>query len=176
MADLEIREATGGDVDGVRRVAERAWTAAYEDILAGDAIDRAMAEWYAADAVRAWTERDRWLFLVADSGGTVRGYVAGDLDATGGGRGEAAERAVGTLGAIYVEPDRWGEGIGSRLLDAFEAACRRSECDAIRLRVIAENDLGRSFYAGRGYAAVDARESTLFGEAVEELVLRRSLE
>ena len=97
------------DVDGVRDLAARGWTATYGDSLPRSVIDAAMARWYDPDGVAARVAGDDALFM-ADDG--VIGYVSGapaddDPDET-------------VIGAIYVDPDRWGEGVGSRLLRRFE--------------------------------------------------------
>lgn len=163
MADVTIREATPHDVDGIRRVADRGWHAAYGDILSRETIEAAIAEWYDADAIRELVDRDDTAYFVAEDDGDIVGYVGG---------GPSDEDGVATLGAIYVDPDRWGEGIGTALLNAFETSCRRRDYEVVRLRVLAENDVGSSFYRTRGYAVVDERETELFGERVCERVFR----
>ncbi|MFB6119678.1 MAG: N-acetyltransferase family protein [Halobacteriaceae archaeon] len=161
------REATPDDVARIRRVAERGWNAAYEDSLSQRTIDTALANFYDPAATRAAIESDDGVFLVAEREGRVVGYVMGD---------PADDPGVATLGAIYVAPSRWGEGIGSALLGAFEDWCRDRGYDALRFRVLAENDVGRSFYRSHGYEAVDERETALFGESVRELVFRGSVQ
>lgn len=175
VTDVAVRRGTAADVDAVRRVAERSWTAAYDDILSPETIDRALAEWYDPDAVREWADRDEWPFFVAAVDGTVVGYVAGRLDVADGSEDEGGP-ATASLGAIYVDPDRWGEGVGGALLDRFEAACRAADRDAVRLRVLAANERALSFYRHNGYAVVDERDEELFGETVAECVLERRLD
>lgn len=71
------------------------------------------------------------------------------------------EDRVAELLRIYVRPDRWGKGIGGRLLGAVEADLARY--DRIALSVLAENDVGVGFYEKRGFDRVG--EGTVrFGE------------
>jgi len=105
--------------------------------------------------------------LPGRGGGTVVGYASGAPH-------EDDDRA--TLAAIYVRPDRWGEGIGTALLDRFEAFCRERGCDAIDLEAIADNDVGTSFYRARGFEAVGTERVELFGEEATETLFRRPVE
>jgi ribosomal protein S18 acetylase RimI-like enzyme len=167
MGEVTVRDATPADVGGIRHVAERGWTAAYDDALSRDTVDAALSAWYDDDVTREAVERDDVAYLVADVDGTVRGYVSGD---PGDGDG------VATLGALYVDPDHWNEGIGTALLEAFEAVCLQRGSETVRLRVLAENDVGVSFYRTRGYEMVSERRTELFGEPVTERVFRGHLE
>jgi ribosomal protein S18 acetylase RimI-like enzyme len=120
-----------------------------------------MADWYDPDATRELVRREDVAYFVAERGGEVVGYVSG---------GPSDDGDVALLGAIYVDPEHWGCGAGSALLDAFEGFCRREGYDSIVLRVLAENEVGTSFYEARGYTTVEERETELFGESTRERV------
>lgn len=75
-----------------------------------------MSEWYGREDTRKHVESDSIAYVVAEEGGEVVGYVSG---------GPGDEEGVATLGAIYVDPDHWNEGIGTALLSAFEGFCRQ---------------------------------------------------
>ena len=129
MTGVTVRPAVAADIDGIRDVAARGWTAAYGDFLPRSVIDAAMAEWYDPDEVAARVAGDGAFFVADDGDDGVIGYVGGapaDDDPD-----EAA------LEAIYVDPDRWGEGVGSRLLRRFETWCRDRGRPWVRLRVLA---------------------------------------
>lgn len=170
MADPTICPATPEDVAGIRRVAERGWTAAYDEILAQETIDLALAEWYDRDTLQEFVGHEGGTYLVAEDEGIV-GYVSGGQNGEDDGEDGSA-----VLGAIYVDPDCWGEGVGTALLEAFERERRVLGDRAVRLRVLADNEIGIGFYRARGYEAVADREDELFGEEVEELVFHRELE
>lgn len=167
MPSVTIRDASRDDANAIRRVGEASWRAAYGDLLEPATIDAAIEEWYDLETVRAYVDRDDVAFFVAeDPESTVVGYVSG---------GPTEDEGVAVLAAIYVDPEHWGEGYGSALEGRFEEFCGEQGYDAIRLRVLAGNDVGRSFYQGRGYEPVEERGEDLFGERIEELVLRREL-
>jgi ribosomal protein S18 acetylase RimI-like enzyme len=167
MTVARIRRAVPEDVPAILRIAERGWNATYGEFLAQDTIDAAMSEWYTPEATCELIEREDAAYFVAERRGNVLGYVCG---------GPSGEEPVATLGAIYVHPDCWGDGIGTALLDEFEAFCRQRGYEAIRIEVLAENDVGLSFYREHGYEVVDRRGADLFGEAVRKCELRGRIE
>ena len=158
----EVRPATLDDVDGIRRVAEAGWEAAYGDILAPETRARCLAEWYSPEAVeRAVTEPSVGYFVAVDDG--VVGYASGDVTRT---------ESVGRLSSLYVHPDRWGDGVGTRLLDAVETNLADRGASEMRILVLAENAVGVEFYRSRGFEQVETRRTTLAGESLEEHVFR----
>jgi len=167
MTDVTVRETTVEDAPAVRRIADAGWRAAYGDVLARETIDVAMAEWYDPEATRTAIEREDGVHLVAERD------PAGVMGFAAGGPGEDPD--VAALGAIYVAPDRWREGIGTALFEAFEAACRERGHEELRFRVLAENEVGIAFYRSRGYDPVTEEETELFGEQVRELAFRGTL-
>ena len=81
-------------------------------------------------------------------GDDLVGFVSFALD-----RGSfERERPRGIVTNLYVVPERRGEGIGSRLLDAAERALAELGAATITLEAMAENDRARAFYRNRGYA------------------------
>lgn len=163
MGEPTVREARVDDVSAVARVAERGWRAAYGDCLSRETIDEALGTWYDPSTLRGRIEREEGLFVVGERDGEVVGYASGAPD---------DGRTVATLGAIYVDPDWWGMGVGGALLEAFESWCRRHGYRTIRFRVVAGNDRAASFYRSRGYEAVDEVDAELFGEPITELVFQ----
>lgn len=167
MTDVPVRPAATEDVDAVLRVAERGWQRAYGHLLPERAIDAAMEEWYDPRRTRAAVDREDVSFFVAERDGDVVGFVRGR---------PSGEARVVTLGAIYVEPGRWGEGVGSALLDAFETYWSERGFAQASFAVLAGNRVGTSFYRKHGYEAVDETETDLFGETVRERRFRGSIE
>ncbi|MFC7211111.1 GNAT family N-acetyltransferase [Natronoarchaeum sp. GCM10025321] len=165
MEDLMVRDAVLGDVQSITRVAEAGWVSAYQDVLAETTIEAALAEWYSPTLTRERIEDDAVTYLIAEQDDTVVGYASG----------AAADNSVVDLGSIYVTPDRWGEGIGTALLDTFETRWSTRGYDAVQLLVLADNEVGQSFYRAQGYEAVGERETELFGETVRERRYRKEL-
>jgi len=164
MTDVRVREAKPDDVAGILNVARRGWHATYGDILGEETIAAALDEWYDPESTAEAIEREDIGYFVAVEERVV-GYVSGSSN---------AERA--TLGAIYVDPERWGEGFGTRLLARFERFCRDRDCEAIELHVLSENDVGGTFYRSRGFEPVAEEQTELFGEETTETLFRRPVE
>lgn len=164
---MEVREATIEDVSAIQEVARETWHAAYDDILGPDAVDEQVDEWYTRDSVESGVTLEAWPYLVAERDGEVVGYASGGPTEDG--------PADGVVGSIYVRPSRWGEGSGSALLDALHDRLRDIGCESVWLPVLADNDVGRSFYADHGYGVHEERETEVGGVKAPELVLRRNL-
>ncbi|MEF8853007.1 MAG: GNAT family N-acetyltransferase [Haloarculaceae archaeon] len=163
---MDVRPARDEDVPAVQRVASAAWHAAHADIAGADVVEEFLAEYYTLARLRSDVADESRLFLVADDAGD-------DVDDTGraapGERASARRGVVGfalalpadeepdvyALGRIYVHPDRWGEGIGSRLLDRVETGVRERGGSRLRLGVMAENRRAVGFYEARGFERVE---------------------
>ncbi len=61
------------------------------------------------------------------------------------------DRTRGTVSNLFVVPEHRGEGVGSALLDAAEAALREAGAETVALEALAGNERARAFYAERGY-------------------------
>ncbi|WP_313692061.1 GNAT family N-acetyltransferase [Halorarum halobium] len=142
---VEVRPARRDDVDGLCRVAERAWHVAHAPIIGGDAVESFLNEHYDAESFRALVAADAVVLRAALGSDGVVGFVSARPREGG---------ATFDLGRIYVHPDRWGEGIGGRLLDRAETAVRERGGDRIELGVMAENDRAVAFYESAGYDRV----------------------
>jgi ribosomal protein S18 acetylase RimI-like enzyme len=165
MSHVSVRPATLADVPAIQRVARAAWHAAYDDVLGPDAVETLQDRWYDRDGLRASIEADPAVFLVAAADGEPAGFAHASPDETGDWH----------LARIYVDPDRWGEGVGTALLGQVEAALRTRGVEAYRLAVLADNDVGVGFYESRGFERVDTREVELAGVPVTEHWYRKTL-
>ncbi|WP_323191542.1 GNAT family N-acetyltransferase [Halostella sp. PRR32] len=162
---VEVRPATTDDVAGVRRVAHAAWEAAYDDLLAAETREQCLSEWYSPVAVeRAVTDTSVGYFVAVDD--DVVGYASGSTAGTEG---------IGHLSSIYVHPDHWDNGVGSHLLDAVEQFLAAEGVREVRIRVLAENDLGIEFYRARGYEREETQTAELGGRSYREHVFRGRL-
>lgn len=79
------------------------------------------------------------------------------------------------LWVIYVDPSRWGAGIGSRLLADVTSAVP-SRFDRVVLETFAENDVGRRFYRARGFSVVERTETDVGADTYPVVVMARSLD
>ncbi|PSQ17470.1 N-acetyltransferase [Halobacteriales archaeon QS_8_69_26] len=165
MADASVRPADPDEATGVERVARESWHAAYDDILGADTVDSVLDEWYDVDGLRESIDRDDHVFLVADDGG-----VAGFAHA-----GRPPDDDYWHLTRIYVLPDRWGDGVGTALLERLESELDEREVESYRLAVLADNEVGVSFYESRGFERFDEGTVELGGVETTEYWYRKEV-
>lgn len=140
---MEIRAAEAGDVDGMQRVADRAWREAHESIVGEATVEVFLEEYYDAETFREHVESGESILLVAVEDDEVAGFaLAGPTD---------ADPETFGLSRIYVLPERWGEGIGRALLERIERAVADRNGERITLGVMAENERAVEFYEAAGY-------------------------
>jgi ribosomal protein S18 acetylase RimI-like enzyme len=149
---MEVRPTRDGDVPAVQRVAGAAWHAAHADIAGADVVEEFLEEYYTLARLRSDVSDGSRLFLVADDPGDgERTGVVGFALALPA----EDDPGVYALGRIYVHPDRWAEGIGSRLLDRVETEVSERGASRLRLGVMAENRRAVEFYEARGFERVE---------------------
>jgi ribosomal-protein-alanine N-acetyltransferase len=119
--------------------------------------------WTAAMYRDELARTDTRSYLVAEDGDRIVGY-AGLIAYTD-------EAHVSTIG---VAPDRQGEGIGARLLDALlTEADRRSP--VVLLEVRADNELAQGLYRRRGFAEIGRRRGYYQPSGADAVVMKREL-
>jgi ribosomal-protein-alanine N-acetyltransferase len=105
-------------------------------------------------------------YLVADaSDGEIVGYAG--LLAPGGGQADVLTMAVAQ--------DRWGMGIGTRLLEALIDEARRRCCTEMFLEVRADNTRAQRLYRGHGFEKIGIRRAYYQPSGTDAIVMRRSL-
>ncbi len=150
MTQVEFRPMTTDDLDRVLALevdlfGEEAWS---RQMLAGELGQQPASRYY----------------LIAEDGGEVVGY-AGLLAA--GGQGDVLTIAVAT--------SRWGQGIGSALLDRLLAEARRRDCSEVFLEVRADNARAQRLYRWRGFADVGVRRAYYQPSGTDAIVMRLDL-
>ena len=138
---VTVRAATADDLDAVWAVARDAWYAAYGGFLEPRTVEAGLAQAYDEDVLAAAVEHDDIEFLAAELDGEVVGFASAE-------RTWADEVELHTL---YVNPDRWGEGVGSALLDEALSWAREQDVDRDVAAVFADNAVGRGFLEARGF-------------------------
>jgi ribosomal-protein-alanine N-acetyltransferase len=106
----------------------------------------------------------RYYLIAEDPAGTVVGY-AGLLAA--GGQADVLTIAVSTA--------RWGNGIGSRLLEELLAEAVRRGCTEVFLEVRADNLRAQRLYQWWGFAEVGLRRGYYQPSGTDAIVMRREL-
>ncbi|MEU9820283.1 GNAT family N-acetyltransferase [Pseudonocardia alni] len=143
-----VRAAVPADAPGIADVCTRAYRATYRDLLPEAFVDDVVARFYDETRVRSETvpAPPHWLgYVVAEEAGSVVGAAGGAITGAG----------VGELYVLYLDPDRRGEGIGTRLLDHVTAQLRDHGATGMWVSVAEGNDLGVPFYRARGFVECD---------------------
>lgn len=170
-SEVLIRPGRPGDEHGICRVCEAGFRLVASELLPPDVVDRQVAAFYRPERVAVEVDPDlqtrAWNgYIVAEQSGVIVGAAGGGVD----------EDGVGHLYVIYLDPDRRGEGIGSRLLDYVSEQQRALGAERQQVAVLADNHRGLPFYKARGFSEVARRRfPDDHPDGVAELVLERGL-
>jgi ribosomal-protein-alanine N-acetyltransferase len=150
MSDVEFRPMTTADLDRVLTLeldlfGEEAWS---RQMLVGELGQQPASRYY----------------LVAEQDGEIVAY-AGLLVA-----GEQ-----GDVLTIAVAMARWGNGIGSALLDRLLAEASRRGCTEVFLEVRADNARAQRLYRWRGFTDVGIRRAYYQPSGTDAIVMRLDL-
>lgn len=150
------------DVREANRVNALAWRAAYDGVLPEEVLegrDPDPADERVRELYEQWRE-DRDGILVAEEDGTVRGYAYFRW-------GEGTKPFVGDdeagLKELYVHPDHWGRGVGTRLLERGLEVLP-GDVERLRLETLSENERARRFYEARGFEPTGTTGVEIAGE------------
>ena len=152
--EADVREAT--------RVNVLAWRTAYDGVLPQEVLegrDPDPADERVRELYEQWRE-DRDGILVAEEAGTVRGYA---YFRWGGGTKPFVGADEAGLKELYVHPDHWGRGIGTRLLERGLEVLP-GDAERLRLETLSENERARRFYEARGFEPTGTTEVEIADE------------
>jgi GNAT superfamily N-acetyltransferase len=145
---LEIRDAAPEDADAIAEINAAGWQAAYVGL-----IERARL---ANLPVKAWAREIRGNLEELSAGSfslvaEVDGRIAGSCFVTATARDGDLPDEVAELVAIYVDPPRWRQGIGTALLRESLARTARQGKAEISLWTLSGNDAAQAFYERHGF-------------------------
>jgi GNAT superfamily N-acetyltransferase len=127
--------ATAQDAELCFGIARAAAVVGFQHVFPPDLYD------FPAEAIRA-----DWVSALTDPDGET--YIAfGDDEAVG-----VVSVSGGVLQTLYVMPESWSRGVGSRLHDFALDRLRESNVREARLWTLAENHRARAFYEKRGWS------------------------
>ncbi|MGH3875901.1 MAG: GNAT family N-acetyltransferase [Actinophytocola sp.] len=146
---VELRDATQADAHGIGTVVVRSWRAAYrgllpDDVLAGLSIRDREQFWSAVLTARQPHTRA----VVAAIEGAIVGFAATGPPLVPADR---ADPTLGDLYALYLAPDVWRRGIGTRLHAAALDRIRSCGFTHAGLWVLDTNERALRFYQRRGW-------------------------
>ncbi len=102
-------------------------------------------------------------FVAEDAGGIV-GIALGEQALSDDGAGPPVP-GLCHVSMVFVAPERWGEGIGGRLVDALLAEARFRGYDGAQLWTHSDNARARRLYEGHGFRP-SGSEKEDFGELI----------
>lgn len=97
-------------------------------------------------------ERTRWNEYLRSNGRTVLIAEFGSRPPVG-----VVVLSDNVIERLFVHPDHWGEGVGTRLHDEAVARFRRQGFSVCKLWVLEKNHQARRFYENRGWR-IDGRK------------------
>lgn len=160
-----VRAARTDDWYPAADIHVRGWQATYRGHMPDAFLDGLTPESHSG-----WRERlyrnphPRMRHVVAVDGRTVVGFAD-----VGDSRSDD-DAADGEVFAIYVDPDRFGTGVGRRLILGACATLRTLGKKRAELWVLRENERARRFYSAGGWAADGADKTEVFeGRQVVEV-------
>ncbi|ELY92932.1 N-acetyltransferase GCN5 [Natrialba hulunbeirensis JCM 10989] len=189
--DWTIRQAPPSAAAIIREIARESWHAAYDEFLGASQVDRMIDDWYELDELESSianaADQAGASFLVAvppEDDDPASDKHAGNAENAAAAVGFAHagvdpdEPETAYLPRLYARPTVWGEGVGTGLIERVEADLR-SHSERLRLTVLADNEVGVSFYESSGFERIETRPSDLEpidGEGVlEEHIYEKSL-
>lgn len=148
-AEIRVFRADGDDAEGIAGVHGRSREAAYQHLEVGQRGREPLP----AERVELWRDllsgnSDAAFTLVAEQGEKAVGFCSVATES----RDADRRPNTGEIAALYVDPPRWGRGIGSALMAKALDELREAGCEVVTLWVLAENESALRFYARFGFS------------------------
>ena len=143
-----VRNANLDDCAAIAAVHVRAWQAAYRGHMPDEFLDGLNVGQRTEMWRKLSVKPGRVLLVVDDLDGSISGFC--DLIPS---RDADAKSTTAEIPAIYVSPDKWGQGIGQELLSAAVARARGNGFSELTLWVLDANQRARTFYEKFGFAS-----------------------
>lgn len=156
-----IRAATPDDAHAIAEVQVRGWRAAYQGFLSAQILDD-LSVGLREDSWRSMLAEDdqpAMTLVSEDEDGAIIGFCSLALPS----RDEQAGERTAEIAAIYVDPARWGNGVGKALLGQALQDLPSEDWDEATLWIFMRNAQGRAFFARSGFrldGAKDMHEAT----------------
>lgn len=143
--DSVVRTAKPSDVFELADLEVRSWRASYNTIFPASELQKMSVQRRAISWARTIEHPGyKSVSLVAETEEGIAGFLQ-----CGPARGRNND-GNGEIYSIYVDPDRWGCGVGTALLEvSFDFLAPRFE--KVVLWVVRENQKARRFYEARGF-------------------------
>ncbi len=141
MSGVDVRRAGVADIEPALAVWRSASTARRDGVPAS--VEREAQVWRAIQQPSAF-------LLVADDVGQVVGMGLAMQTRSDDGAGPPVPGDC-FISLIYIAPDRWGEGLGGKVVDAVLAEARSQGYRRVQLWTQADNVRAQRLYESRGF-------------------------
>jgi GNAT superfamily N-acetyltransferase len=149
-----VREMTLADCERVAEIRVGGWQSAYAGLMPQSHLDAlSVTEDAARHRTRFLAGDGSAVNLVAEQHGGIVGWAC-----HGPYRNGQVRTADAELYALYVDPGRYGDGIGQALLQASLRRCTDAGHERVFLWVLEGNIRARGFYERAGFRADGAEE------------------
>lgn len=154
--DILIRQARPDDAPALKSILRDTFESTWRSQLTAEAVQAFLNE----DRPAAYVGERGLLFLVAEVGGEVVGFVDRDGD---------------FINALHVRSSHARTGVGGRLMDRAEAAITEAGFAMARLETDTFNLRSQAFYAARGYREADRYPDEEWNSGLTTLLLVKAL-
>lgn len=121
--------------------------------------------------VRTYVENPTAFLFVADGTDGIVGMAVGMQGLDDDGAGPPVQ-GLCHIGAVFVAPERWGDGLGGELVDAVLSEARSRGYDRAQLWTNAQNDRAHRLYERRGFRRTGREGQDDFGETIAHYARR----
>lgn len=136
---------TADDITAVVRLAEKIWRQHFTSIIGADQVEYMLAKFQSTDAIKQQLNSGGKYYIAAVEKRKI-GYIAIVPDNI---------NCKMMISKIYVKDDSRDLGIGTRLLEFVEKACRKRKFHTIWLTVNRHNHGPIKWYRHNGFEIVD---------------------
>ncbi|HKH22534.1 MAG TPA: GNAT family N-acetyltransferase [Solirubrobacterales bacterium] len=144
----QIRDATPDDAEAIANINAAGWRAAYVGLIDRDRLANLPVKVWVREIKVNLTELSPDSFsIVAET----EGRVSGSCFVLGTARDGDLPDDVAELVAIYVDPHRWRQGVGTALLREAMERCRREGRSEMSLWTLSGNHGAQAFYERHGF-------------------------
>jgi len=165
--DMEIREATQEDIEGLTSFFFSAWIEAGPESLGWTgASEEGMEHIASHDFLSSLIDRDDVRIFLAWEGDDVVGFASN----------AKVDKDTVELSGIVVLDSRTGKGIGSELLESAIEAAKSDGFSTMIVKTESFNNRAIQFYRRKGFKKKDTRMEEIEGVKVELLVLERAID
>jgi RimJ/RimL family protein N-acetyltransferase len=168
-----VRNANLDDCHAIAAIHVRAWQVVYRGHMPDEFLDHLDID----ERTEMWrklsAKAGRVLVVMDEMTGPICGFC--DLIAS---RDADAKTTTAEISAIYVSPDKWGQGIGQELLSAAVARARENGFSELTLWVLDANQRARRFYEKFGFALDGSTKEDDRGDGfvIRDVRYRKSLQ